>query len=56
METSRQFVSAAILVPASAQRVATNVMTYTFQRKTGLEAVVDVLTQYDLEDPLSTAA
>ena len=46
----------AILVPASAQRIATNVMTHTFWRKTGLEAVVDVLTPHDLEGPLPTAA
>lgn len=46
----------AILVPASAQRIATNVMAYTFQLKTGLEAVVDVRTRHDLEDPLLTAA
>ncbi|MBY6203258.1 hypothetical protein KUV65_17990, partial [Maritalea mobilis] len=46
----------AVLVPTSAQRIATNVMTYTFRRRTGLEAVVDVLTSHDLEDPLPTAA
>lgn len=46
----------AILVQASAARVATNVMTHTFWVKTGLEAVVDVLTPHDLEDPLPTAA
>jgi len=46
----------AILVPASAQRVATNVMTYTFRQRTGLEAAVDVLTSQDLVDPLPAAA
>ena len=46
----------AILVQASAQRIATNVMTRTFWLKTGLEAVVEAKPLHDLEDPLPTAA